>query len=173
MIFIIAEFKNLCYNIKHKEIQINNRSQEGETMYAELTDNLLTGNKMIDGQHKELIDKINDLLKACENESPTIKATAAQMLNYLADYTEFHFGEEEKLQEEIGYPGIKEHKAKHEELRQVVADLHTMLEEQEGPTEAFVEQVNKNVIEWLYYHIQGFDRSVAEYKNLTKNENLI
>ena len=130
-------------------------------MYAELTDNLLTGNKMIDGQHKELIDKINDLLKACENESPTIKATAAQMLNYLADYTEFHFGEEEKLQEEIGYPGIKEHKAKHEEL------------EQEGPTEAFVEQVNKNVIEWLYYHIQGFDRSVAEYKNLTKNENLI
>ena len=95
------------------------------------------------------------------------------MLNYLADYTEFHFGEEEKLQEEIGYPGIKEHKAKHEELRQVVADLHTMLEEQEGPTEAFVEQVNKNVIEWLYYHIQGFDRSVAEYKNLTKNENLI
>ena len=120
-------------------------------MYAELTDNLLTGNKMIDGQHKELIDKINDLLKACENESPTIKATAAQMLNYLADYTEFHFGEEEKLQEEIGYPGIKEHKAKHEELRQVVADLHTMLEEQEGPTEAFVEQVNKNVIEWLYY----------------------
>ena len=142
-------------------------------MYAELTDNLLTGNKMIDGQHKELIDKINDLLKACENESPTIKATAAQMLNYLADYTEFHFGEEEKLQEEIGYPGIKEHKAKHEEVRQVVADLHTMLEEQEGPTEAFVEQVNKNVIEWLYYHIQGFDRSVAEYKNLTKNENLI
>ena len=53
----------------------------------------------------------------------------------------------------------------------MVADLHTMLEEQEGPTEAFVEQVNKNVIEWLYYHIQGFDRSVAEYKNLTKNEN--
>ena len=55
----------------------------------------------------------------------------------------------------------------------MVADLHTMLEEQEGPTEAFVEQVNKHVIEWLYYHIQGFDRSVAEYKNLTKNENLI
>ena len=43
-------------------------------MYAELTDNLLTGNKMIDGQHKELIDKINDLLKACENESPTTRS---------------------------------------------------------------------------------------------------
>ena len=39
-----------------------------------------------------------------------------------------------------------------------------MLEEEEGPSDAFVEQVNKNVIEWLYRHIKGFDRSVAEYK---------
>ena len=44
-----------------------------------------------------------------------------------------------------------------------------MLEEQEGPTDAFVAQVNKNVIEWFYNHIQGFDRSVAEYKNLKNN----
>ena len=42
--------------------------------------------------------------------------------------------------------------------------LRHMLEEEEGPSEAFVEQVNKNVIEWLYRHIKGFDRSVAEYK---------
>ena len=64
-----------------------------------------------------------------------------RQLDYLADYTEFHFGEEEKLQEEIGYPGIAEHKKKHEELRQVVKDLYAMLEEQEGPTAAFVESV--------------------------------
>lgn len=142
-------------------------------MYAEFTDNLITGNEMIDSQHKELIGKINDLMRACENESPNVKKTALATLAYLADYTEFHFGAEEKLQEEIGYPGIKEHKEKHNELRRVVADLKNMLEEQEGPTEEFVQQVNKNVIEWLYYHIEGFDRSVAEYKNLKSNENLI
>mgnify|MGYP000140394311 CR=1 FL=1 len=34
------------------------------------------------------------------------------MLNYLATYTDYHFKEEEKLQEEIEYPGIKEHKEK-------------------------------------------------------------
>ena len=32
------------------------------------------------------------------------------MLNFLADYTEYHFNEEEALQESINYPGIKEHK---------------------------------------------------------------
>ncbi len=91
------------------------------------------------------------------------------MLNYLADYTEFHFGEEEKLQEKIGYPGMADQKAKHEELRKTVEELHGMLEDQEGPTPEFVEQVNKNVTEWLYYHIKTFDRSVAEYKFMRDN----
>ena len=38
-------------------------------MYAEFTDDLVTGNTLIDSQHKELIDKINDLLKSCEERS--------------------------------------------------------------------------------------------------------
>ena len=140
-------------------------------MKAEFDESLVTGNAMIDSQHKELIDKINKLLDSCETSKD--KLVAVKTLDYLADYTEFHFGEEEKLQQSINYPGIAEHKKEHDKLRAVVQDLYTMLEEEEGPSDAFVEQVNRNVIEWLYYHIQGFDRSVAEYKNLTKNENLI
>ena len=137
-------------------------------MYAEFDDTLVTGNEMIDSQHKELIGKINDLLRSCENHGN--RTAAVKMLNYLADYTEFHFKAEEELQESIGYPGIKEHKGKHEELRRTVSELHDMLEEQEGPTDAFVEVVNKNVTEWLYYHIKGFVRSVAEYKFMRDNQ---
>ncbi len=48
-----------------------------------------------------------------------------------------------------------------------------MLEEQEGPTEAFVAQVQENVINWLYNHIKGFDRSVAEYKNMRGNSEIL
>lgn len=140
-------------------------------MYAEFDDTLVTGNEMIDSQHRQLIEKINDLLRSCEENAD--RKAAVKMLNYLADYTDFHFGEEERLQEEIGYPGIKEHKAKHEELRNTVKELHEMLEEQEGPTDAFVEMVNKNVTEWLYYHIKGFDRSVAEYKFMRNNQDLL
>lgn len=43
--------------------------------------------------------------------------------------------------------------------------------ETEGATEAFVESLNKDVTEWLYYHIKGFDRSVAEYAFMRDNEN--
>ncbi len=140
-------------------------------MRAEFDDSLVTGNEMIDTQHKELIDKINNLLESCELGKD--KITAVKTLEYLADYTEFHFGEEEKLQAEIAYPGIEEHKAEHKKLIQVVEELHEMLEEEEGPTAAFVEQVNKNVIEWLYKHIKGFDRSVAEYKNMRGNSEML
>ena len=137
-------------------------------MYAEFDDTLITGNEMIDGQHRELIGRINDLLRSCEEQAD--RMAAMKMLNYLADYTEFHFKAEEELQEAIGYPGIKEHKEKHEELRRTVSELHEMLEEQEGPSDSFVEAVNKNVTEWLYYHIKGFDRSVAEYKFMRDNQ---
>ena len=136
-------------------------------MRAEFDESLVTGNEMIDTQHKELIDKINKLLDSCETSKE--KVVAVKTLDYLADYTEFHFGEEEKLQESINYPAIGEHKKEHDKLRAVVKDLYNMLEEEEGPSEAFVEQVNKNVIEWLYRHIKGFDRSVAEYKFMNES----
>ena len=139
-------------------------------MRAYFDETLFTGNTTIDEQHKELIDRINKLMILCENEKPA-KKEAIKMLEYLADYTEYHFAEEEKLQEEIEYPGRKEHKQKHDELRRTVEVLHEMLEEQEGPTEDFVKQVYENVAEWLYYHIRGFDRSVAEFVFMRENEN--
>lgn len=140
-------------------------------MRAEFDETLVTGNEMIDGQHKELIGKINKLLDSCEVGND--KLTAIKTLDYLADYTDFHFGEEEKLQESIAYPGIEQHKKEHEKLRKVVEELHEMLEEQEGPTDAFVAQVQENVINWLYNHIKGFDRSVAEYKNMRGNSEIL
>ena len=88
------------------------------------------------------------------------------MLDYMADYADFHFKEEEKLQEEVEYPAIDEHKAKHEEFRKAVGELYEMLQEEEGPTPAFVEAVRKNVVNWLVNHIKSFDVSVASYINM-------
>lgn len=130
-------------------------------MQAIFDNSLVTGNDLIDGQHKELIGKINDLLTSCETGRE--KTTAIKMLDYLSDYTEFHFGAEEKLQEELSYPKITEHKEQHKAFIQAIKELYEMLQEEEGPTAAFVDAVNKNVTQWLYTHIKGFDKAVAEY----------
>ena len=139
-------------------------------MRAIFDDSLITGNKTIDGHHQELIDKINNLITCCEAGSG--KEEAKKMLDYLADYTEFHFSAEEKLQEEVGYPGLAEHKVKHEEFKKTVAMLYEMLEK-EGPTDVFTEAVNEKVTEWLYGHIKGFDCSVATYMNISNIAELI
>ena len=136
-------------------------------MRAEFDETLVTGNEMIDDQHKELIGRINQLLESCEDGQGKVKAV--KMLDYLMEYTDFHFSAEEKLQEEINYPGIQEHKAKHKEFKQAEEELQEMLQEEEGPTEAFVAQVQRNVVDWLFNHIKGFDRSVAEYKFMASN----
>ncbi|MGN0311325.1 MAG: bacteriohemerythrin [Lachnospiraceae bacterium] len=133
-------------------------------MHATFDDSLVTGNNLIDSQHMELIGKINKLVDCCEEGRGKIEAI--KMLDYLAEYTEFHFSAEEDLQEKINYPGLAEHRQKHEEFKKSVSELYAMLDEQEGPTDAFVEAVNKNVIQWLYGHIKGFDCSVATYMHL-------
>ena len=130
-------------------------------MKVEFDASLVTGNEMIDEQHKELIGKIDKLVECCEQGGG--KLEAIKMLDYLSDYTEFHFGEEEKLQEEVSYPGMEGHKAKHEEFKKAVAELHEMLVEEEGPSDSFVAAVKKNVVDWLFDHIKNMDQALAAF----------
>lgn len=136
-------------------------------MNIEFDDNLITKNELIDSQHQELITRIKQLVDSCEQGAGKVKAI--QMLDYLSDYTNFHFSAEEKLQEEVGYPGLSEHRKKHEEFKKTLHDLDVFLEEAEGPTDAFVSQVETNVVNWLFTHIKTFDRSVAEFIFLNDN----
>lgn len=131
-------------------------------------DNLITGNDTIDSQHKELIERIKLFVDSCEQGDSKIKAI--KMLDYLEEYTDFHFQAEEDLQKSVDYPGLKEHQAKHTEFRRNLQALYEFLEESEGPTDAFVERVKLNVVNWLFNHIKAFDRSVAEFIHLRDNQ---
>ena len=130
-------------------------------------DNLITGNKTIDSQHQELINRIRQFVAACESGDSKIKAI--KMLDYLDEYTNFHFQEEEELQKKVSYPEISSHHAKHEEFKTSIQELYDYLNENEGPDDQFIEQVKRNVVDWLFQHIKTFDRSVAEYIHLHDN----
>lgn len=132
-------------------------------MRIEFSDSLLTGNSIIDAQHRELVEGIAAFITACEEGGRKIKAI--KMMDYLAEYTEFHFSEEEKLQQEVNYPGYEDHKARHEELKRTVEDLQEFLEESKWPTAAYVEKVKEQVMDRFLNHIEVFDRSLVEYMN--------
>ena len=130
-------------------------------------DNLLTGNKTIDAQHKELIERIRSFAFACQNGDSKVKAV--KMLDYLDEYTNFHFNEEEELQKKVDYPELDKHHQKHEEFKKTIQDLYEYLNDFEGPTDQFSELIKKNVIDWLFGHIKTFDRSVAEFIFMREN----
>ena len=75
----------------------------------------------------------------------------------------------EALQKEVCYPDYDKHHAKHEEFKQTIQELNEMLQEEEGPSDAFVQKVEEHVVKWFYRHISSFDRSVAEYINMREN----
>ncbi len=140
-------------------------------MIIEFDDDLITGNETIDTQHKELIGRIRSFVTACEQRDS--KVTALKMLDYLDEYTKFHFSAEEKLQEEVSYPELEKHRAKHEEFKKTIHTLYEFLDEIEGPTDEFTETVKKKVVDWLVNHIKTYDRSVAEYIFLQDNPNIL
>ena len=74
-------------------------------------ESLRTGNGLIDTQHQELIARVNKLTEDCRVGAE--KLVAVQTLNFLMDYTNIHFADEEKLQEENAYPLLEAHKGQH------------------------------------------------------------
>ena len=82
------------------------------------------GNEVIDAQHEELFHRIEKLLELAHSaDLEDNRKQCEQMLDYLADYTNFHFSAEEKLQKDMGYPGLAEHQKKHEEFKQNLKEL--------------------------------------------------
>ena len=67
------------------------------------------------------------------------------------------------------YPRYTEHKKIHDDLVVSVKNLRNVLET-EGPTDNFMDMLDKQVTEWLYGHIKGDDQAFAEYKNIRSNQ---
>lgn len=130
-------------------------------MAIQFDNSLKTGNELIDSQHQELIARVNKLTEECK--PGTEKTVAAHTLGFLMDYTNEHFADEEKLQAEHGYPLLDAHKEQHASFVKAVEELEDMLVEEEGPSEAFVAAVKKNVVDWLLNHIMVWDKQVAQY----------
>lgn len=129
-------------------------------MAYQMTPDLLTGNSLIDTEHKQLFDAINSLLDACSKGQG--RAEIEKTTKFLYDYTSKHFADEEKLQIQSRYPEYQTHKQLHEGFKKSVLELNKKLTEQ-GATVALVGEVNSLIAGWLINHIKREDKKLAEY----------
>jgi len=136
-------------------------SQEKQTMSGINWDESLSiGVELIDDQHKKWIGHIRNVQAAIEARRgmPQIAST----LDFLINYTQFHFSTEEKSMSETGYPALENHRAKHEELKGTLDNLIEDFKE-DGVTEKLSEAIGTFLVNWLRNHIRDVDQAFAAF----------
>ena len=83
-------------------------------MSIEWSLDLATGVDEIDKQHKELFQRINNLLEACNHGKG--KEEVKKVIWFLEDYVITHFSEEERYMGKYDYPEYSGHKRQHLEF---------------------------------------------------------
>ena len=130
----------------------------------EWTNNLSVGVDIIDDQHKQWIKHYNNAVEAIQARHEVVQIS--ESLKFLAEYTEVHFATEEKAMEIDGYPGLEEHKAKHNALRKRLSAISEEFIE-DGATDVLSESVERFLGNWLILHIENVDKRYAAFTRET------
>jgi hemerythrin len=123
-------------------------------------DGLSVGINLIDEQHKMLIQHLYTLSKAVHDKHGATELI--KTLDFLIDYTDFHFSTEEKNMAEQQYDGLTIHRAQHEEFKTSLNNLVQDFEE-EGATESLSNYINDFLFNWLVVHIKGIDVEFGKF----------
>ena len=128
-------------------------------MRYELTDDLLTGNTLIDSEHRQLFAAINDLMDACSKGQGRDKIMSTA--KFLSDYVNKHFSDEERLQTTSKYPNYPAHKQFHENYKKQLGQTNQELIS-EGPTVKALGDLNR-IVGVLVSHIRTEDKKLARH----------
>jgi hemerythrin len=122
------------------------------------TIDLDTGIEVIDHQHRQIVDYINQLEAANIAKD---KAKIKEVVDACVDYTLSHFAFEESLQEEAGYKYCKPHKKVHELFTRKVAEYQQRVDMGDD----VVDELHGMLSRWLVNHIKRDD---ADYVSAVK-----
>lgn len=119
---------------------------------------LSVGIQEIDTQHQKLVQLINGLhdhmLAGDAND------IMGKVLDRVIDYTGFHFGTEERLMSEHGYPESPEHKHEHQKLVATAVDLQAKF--RSGHAHITMETMHF-LRDWLQHHIMQSDKAFGAF----------
>lgn len=120
------------------------------------TDDLSTGNELIDGDHHKLINMVNALFDSMAKGQAN--EIISKVLNNLILYTKAHFGREEAEMKRIQYVATISHTSEHTKLIKQVAELKASLDAGEKINVLAVSSFLSN---WLRHHILTVDKQLA------------
>lgn len=123
------------------------------------TNDLATGIRAIDADHRMLFDITNALHESVVEGGKA--QSVGPHLAALARYIEEHFEREETFMERSGYPRLAEHMREHQELVQSIHGLQQL--HQDNPTALRESQVWEFLTMWLNQHIRKSDMDYVPF----------
>lgn len=115
---------------------------------------LETGHPVVDSDHKQLIDKLNELSDALHRGEGRENIT--QMLMFLRSYAREHFAREEEHMQRVACPAHDENCKAHDQFMAKLDGWVNRLQTA-GVSTALVLQVHGEASAWIRSHIVGID----------------
>lgn len=116
--------------------------------------------KEIDGQHKKLVDIINELHDKMKEGKG--KQVLEKLLNELLDYTVLHFAFEEKLLNTNNYPDYKNHVKLHSDL---IDEVKAFRKKHDSGNAMLSLELMDFLKRWLVEHILNSDKKYSAHLN--------
>lgn len=117
------------------------------------------GNKEIDDQHYLLFSKIENLLViARSGDIESKKKECYDLIEFLVDYTKFHFDTEEKIQREMKYIGYTQHVWIHQGFIQTIQEYKEKIDQDFSLN--LLKSFAGTLLTWLAQHVCGCDRKI-------------
>jgi len=138
--------------------------------YITWSDSYSIGIKMIDDQHKGLLDIVNDLFSHSTGNETEELFYFKDVIHQAVKYVKNHFQDEEKLLIATKYPGYVEHKKAHDQFTLTVV---TSAKDFQSGKRLVLEKFAHFLKDWILSHIAVMDQDYATYlrKIATRNAN--
>jgi methyl-accepting chemotaxis protein len=156
-----TKIKDMVSEFRLPENSDNRGLNQTPETFADLIDfdsSLMIGLTEVDNQHKRLVDLINRLYRSMKLRKS--REESGRVLEELVEYTIIHFGFEEKLMKEHGYPDFDDHSAKHRDLVKQVGEFKVKFSEGNATLSMDLMDFLKD---WLLVHINVTDRKYAPF----------
>ncbi|MCL2043334.1 MAG: bacteriohemerythrin [Treponema sp.] len=113
------------------------------------------GVKLIDDQHKGLLDLVNDMFNHATGNEAEEREYFASIIQQAVQYVKVHFSTEEKIMLHTKFPGYAEHKKTHDSF---VLTLVENIEKYNAGRRLILSDFTKFLKEWILTHVAIMDK---------------
>jgi len=133
---------------------------KNEKDFVEWTDKLACGIKVIDDQHKGLVNLVNEMFDHVSGNYVQEHDYFNRVIQEAVKYVKTHFATEEKILIATKFAGYAEHKKEHENfIRTIVENI----KEYESGNRYTLSTFTRFLKDWVLSHIAFMDKQYFEY----------